>query len=651
MKRLALVMALGALLAACGGGKSNPPPSGGGSGTVSGFVTDIGSGAKLAGVAVQAVGVNQTATTDETGAFALGSLPSGKVKLSFSKTGYAPGYATAVSGTDTASTLVTLKKEGAAQPYNPSTARTLYQTTEAGPYAVIFQPGSFNTSDPNLKVSITPLDPTKESQALPGQLITGSTPLLPVTFAEFSITDSAGKRVNLKPGASAIVELPIPPDLRSTYKLGDKIHCYSYNPETGQWEDFVEGTVEVSSVDGSTPVLKASIRHFSWYGGAPEGQKCRNGAVQVVDANGKPLQGATVVVTPGVNGTTNADGVATVWIAEGNPNPKMYAYKESTNADGRISNLPKTAKIIDIGYFVIDDLGVVLPGLNQADCASISPSSLPKTGPSAQANLGTPGNPFVIKLAPVGQAVYRVTAIMMADGTAASAAGLRRAASGGSVFVTLEQGIPNPDGDLDAPTPVDGAKITLSDPNGGSAELTSVGQGSGSYYLQGGLPLTPGTRYTLKVDADGNGSIDGSGTAYAVGNVAWDPALNGSSRPSAGFTAQWSDSASATPSYAAVYYAFLSNGAADVNNFDFDYYIGPALQFTPHSNAQGAATNPNTPLKPGTYQGSLWAFSGAYSPSGNNNFSVSDNITGLGLSGQFYSFSAVPSPISFTLTP
>ena len=56
-----------------------------------------------------------------------------------------------------------------------------------------------DTSDTNLKVSVTPLDPTKEDAALPGDLIaSGGTPLGAVTFAEFSILDSSGKRVNLK---------------------------------------------------------------------------------------------------------------------------------------------------------------------------------------------------------------------------------------------------------------------------------------------------------------------------------------------------------------------------------------------------------------------------------------------------------------------
>ncbi|WP_245969441.1 carboxypeptidase regulatory-like domain-containing protein [Calidithermus roseus] len=598
---------------------------------MSGFVISIGSGAKLAGVHVEVVGSGQSTTTDASGQFNFSGLASGKVRLSFHKDGYAPGYATAQAGAQEASVLVALKKEGSAQPYDPATSRTLYQMTEAGPYAVIFAAGSLDTSDANLRVVITPLDPTKEGQALPGRLQAGSSPLIPVTFAEFSILDSADRRINLKPGASAIVELPIPPELREVYPIGTKIHCYAYNPQTGQWEDFVEGTVELSSVDGSTPVLRASIRHFSWYGGAPEGQKCRNAAVQVVDANGKPLEGATVVVTPGVNGTTNAQGVASVWIAEGSPNPKMYAYKVSYNSDGRIPELPKTAKIIDIGYFVTDDIGVILPGLVEKDCASITPSS-PLVRPQS-GHPGSPENPLVIRLGPVGAAVYDVDAFLLASGASPSA------------FVYLAQGIPNPDGEIEDTEPVDGARITLGDGSGQPVALT--GLGGGAYYLQGGLTLTPGKRYTLAIDADNNGSVEGSGSIVAVGNVAWEAGLDGSTRSAQGFVARWSDSASGAPGYSPVYYAFLSNDATDPASYDFDYYIGPALEFTPHSNAQGATSD--APLKPGSYTGLLWAFSGAFAPAGNNSYTVSDNITGPGISGRFYSYN-LAGEVHLTLT-
>ena len=57
----------------------------------------------------------------------------------------------------------------------------------------------------------------------------------------------------------------------------------------------------------------------------------------------------------------------------------------------------------------------------------------------------------------------------------------------------------------------------------------------------------------------------------------------------------------------------------------------------------------NTPLTPGAYMGSVLAFSGAYRPGGGGNFSVSDNITGVNIQGQFSSFSQA-TPVMFTLT-
>src|SRR4029079_545069 len=192
-------------------------------------------------------GGGQTTTTDGRGAFTLAGLSGASVNISVVKDDYAPGFVTAKVGDTTQTALVTLKKRGELQAYNAASAMTLSQKTEAGPYAVKLQPGSLDSSDTNLKVAITPLDPTKEREALPGSLVSGgATPslLVPVTFAEFTILDSAGKRVNLLPSATAQVALPIPPQLRADYPLGEKIHCYAYDPATGKWEDFVEGTVQ-----------------------------------------------------------------------------------------------------------------------------------------------------------------------------------------------------------------------------------------------------------------------------------------------------------------------------------------------------------------------------------------------------------------------
>ena len=61
--------------------------------------------------------------------------------------------------------------------------------------------------------------------------------------------------------------------------------------------------MQLSTVDGTSPVLAASVRHFSWYGGAPEGNNCVDVYVKVVSAvDGTPLGNARVEASPGTVG-------------------------------------------------------------------------------------------------------------------------------------------------------------------------------------------------------------------------------------------------------------------------------------------------------------------------------------------------------------
>lgn len=139
---------LACLLAACH--SSSPTPQGAGS--INGFVSDIGTGARLSGAAVS--GGGQSATTDANGEFTLTGLTAGTVNLTITKTGYAAGYANGKAGDSAQVVPVSLKKQGAQQSYAASTAVTLSEKTEAGPYAVIFQQNTLDTTDTNLKVSV-----------------------------------------------------------------------------------------------------------------------------------------------------------------------------------------------------------------------------------------------------------------------------------------------------------------------------------------------------------------------------------------------------------------------------------------------------------------------------------------------------------------
>jgi len=591
-------------------------------GTVFGIVTDIGTGAAVAGAEVS--GGGQTTTTDSKGTFSLAGLDAGDVTLAIEVEGYAPAFASAVVGETTQPVLARVKKQGTPQAYAADSAQTLSEKTEAGPYAVIFEPDSLDTDDTHLTVSITPLDPTKERDALPGLLLAGGkTPslLVPVTFAEFSIRDSSGQRVNLKPSASAQVELPIPPQLRADYPLDTKIHCYAYDPTTGKWEDFVEGTVQLSSVDGTSPVLAASVRHFSWYGGAPQGNNCVDVYVKVVSAvDGKPLGNARVEASPGTSSYTDADGNALIRSAVGGATTSYVAYQTGLDVDGSLTGI-KGAKYIEYGKVEED-----LVGLVQKPCTGD-----PGPTPGQKDVRGAQNSPLTLQVGRISGVLYQATAILSgSDGT-----------TSGQVQVIVEEGVPGEDGTIEDPMPTSGAKVFFSEV--GSTEsplaLNELAPGTGVYAALSGASISAGKLYAVSIDGDGNGSIDGTGTAFALGSVEWTNPTDGDDVKAAGFTASWSDSGrkSGGAAYAPVYQAILQS----TDGSDVAIYVGTDREF-----AAKSAVMPDSDLAPGTYTGTVIGFSGAFSSTG---MSTSNNITGLGVTGQFYSLSSGSNSITFTV--
>jgi len=577
--------------------------------TVGGVVSDVAKGSRIAGAKVQVVGSSVSTTTNANGEFSLPDLPEGLVSLSVEKDGYAPGYAVATSSDAAQAAQVALKKLGREQGYDPKQSATLVETTDNGPYAVIFTPDSLNTSDTRLTVTVTPLDPTREDSALPGDLIAGGANpnvLSAVTFAEFGILDSSGKRVNLKPEASAIVELPIPINLRSQYTLGSKIHCYAYNPETGKWEDFVEGTVALSSVDEVTPVLRASIRHFSWYGGAPavEDQECV--VVQAFSkVTGKPLAGATITARPGLKAVTNESGVASVTVEKG-VKVKYTATKTYTdtytNDKGEL--IPQKGSIvIEIGRVEQDD---ELVSLIQGPCPA-SPS-FPDTSKPVKIDTA---------LLPTGAFVYEITAII----------------SGGTTSVIVEKGLPDDEGAIEEPEPVDTAKVLLRVEGGSDIPLVSLAStlpddidipATGLYTAANNqsVPASGGERYTLTVDVDGNGSVDATGSCVVPGVLTWVVPQNGGEYSADEFTASWTDSAAGKSGYNPEYYVLFYTDAGDFGAV----YNDTERSFTP-----------DKPLAPNTYRATLQT---AYN---------SSEFSGLSVQGQLLCGSSVSSEVRFTI--
>ncbi len=175
-------------------------------------------------------------------------------------------------------------------------------------------------------MSVTGLDPTTgEVRALPGGLEAVDAQgniryLQPVSFAEYTVRDANGTVLQVSPSVSqgANIELPVPVALRGSqgYNIGDPIECYLYDPKDGKWKTPVPGVIGPSSADGQA-VIKATIFHLSWYGGAPTRNQraCIEGYVK--DKDGRPLAGVDVEAFTGGAARTDAQGFYQVDAAPG----------------------------------------------------------------------------------------------------------------------------------------------------------------------------------------------------------------------------------------------------------------------------------------------------------------------------------------------
>jgi hypothetical protein len=190
--------------------------------------------------------------------------------------------------------------------------------------------------------------------------------------------------------------------------------------------------------------------------------------------------------------------------------------------------------------------------------------------------------------------------------------------------------------------PTTGAKVYFNEVGSSDAPLSlgELAPGTGFYGALSGASITPGKLYSVSIDGDGNGSIDGTGTAFALGNVAWSNPKDGDTVSAADFTASWSDSGSKSggAAYSPVYQAVLSGA----DGKDAAIYVGTDREFS----VKSAFMSDSADLQPGTYTGSLIGFSGSLS---SNGVTTSNNITGLGVTGQFYSLSSGSNSITFTV--
>jgi len=245
---------------------------------------------------------------------------------------------------------------------------------------------------------------------------------------------------------------------------------------------------------------------------------------------------------------------------------------------------------------------------------------------------GSQGNPLVIKIGTITNLLYEATAILTSG----------QGTDMGSVTVVLSQGLPGPDGTLDSPMPASGAKITLTEGNGTPVALPELAPGTGYYGAPTGLTIAAGKSYLLSIDGDGNGSIDGTGRAFALGDLAWVNPIEGATVSAMNFIASWSDTGSGAGAAYAPLYQVVIQQSAPSGPSDGAVYVGTDRQFV----VKSAYMQGSPPLLPGAYTGDLIGFSGFQGAGG---VQISNNITGAGVTGIFYSISATQPTVNFTV--
>lgn len=128
-----------------------------------------------------------------------------------------------------------------------------------------------------VQVSITPVDPARDgSGGFPGSfsgidMSTGrSTPIMSYGTVEYHLALPDGTPVNLKPGATAWIEIPVfaatHPD-GTAIQVGDAGQAAWYlDEETGIWQQESDsGVIVASSASPTGMAMRVEVGHFSWW--------------------------------------------------------------------------------------------------------------------------------------------------------------------------------------------------------------------------------------------------------------------------------------------------------------------------------------------------------------------------------------------------
>ena len=245
--------------------------------SVAGTVLDV-SGAALAGARVELVGGLLTGSSDAAGKVAL-SLPTNvSHTLRITKSGYADQYRVLELPSSATSGFfgVRLTQRSASQTLDAGAGGSLSSVDGAKltlPAGSLIDAAGKAVSGA-IQVSLTPIDVTDSAKvtgfpgAFAGITASGvSSPIVSFGTTEFALSQG-DVRLNLAPGKSATIELPIYAALNldgSLVKVGDSQPLWSLDERSGQWVQEGSGVVVASTASPSGLALRGVVGHFSWW--------------------------------------------------------------------------------------------------------------------------------------------------------------------------------------------------------------------------------------------------------------------------------------------------------------------------------------------------------------------------------------------------
>ncbi len=272
----------------------------------------------MSGVQVRAGGISTT--TSATGAYTLtGVTPAASVVVTFDLAGYAPQARTTeayTSGTSSVLMNVPMVPVASTQTFDPAVAQTL---TVPGSTAMVtlpanaLQTASGVAATGTVTVKLTPIAPGSNPAQMPGNYmgvpLAGGAAAPIESFGAFDVrfTDAAGAALNLAPGVTATVRIPVSSRAAASPATAQ---LFSFNPTTGLW--YAEGT---ATLLGTAPnqYYEGSVSHFATWNSDQFYLPFVTYTGCVVDAAGNRVAGATVSAE-GINyssvisGMTNATG-------------------------------------------------------------------------------------------------------------------------------------------------------------------------------------------------------------------------------------------------------------------------------------------------------------------------------------------------------